>query len=78
MPAPTPREALTEGLSDAVGFVLGALAGWQVGRLLGFDALAPGDFDVRSGIGVAFVMLGCGAGKWAANRWRAGRANRRR
>ncbi|NRF68078.1 hypothetical protein HLB44_13885 [Aquincola sp. S2] len=70
---PTPREALTEGLSDAVGFVLGALAGWQLGRWLGFDALAPGDWDARAVVGVVFVMLGCGAGKWAAMRWRARR-----
>jgi hypothetical protein len=67
------REALVEGLSDAVGFVLGALAGWLLGRLLGFDALAGGAWDGRATVGLAFVLLGCGAGKWAANRWRAKR-----
>ena len=66
-----PREALVEGLSDAIGFVLGALAGWQLGRLLGFDALADGTWDARATIGLVFVLAGCGAGKWAANRWRA-------
>ena len=67
------REALIEGLSDAVGFVLGALAGWQIGRWLGFDALAGGAWDGRATIGLEFVLLGCGAGKWTANRWRAKR-----
>ena len=67
------REALVEGLSDAIGFVLGALAGWLAGRLLGFDALAGGAWDARATIGLAFVLAGCGAGKWAANRWRAKR-----
>ena len=67
------RDALVEGLSDAIGFVLGALAGWLAGRLLGFDALAGGAWDARATIGLAFVLAGCGAGKWAANRWRAKR-----
>ena len=67
------REALVEGLSDAAGFVLGALAGWLLGRLLGFDALAGGPWDGRATICLVFVLLGCGAGKWAANRWRASR-----
>jgi len=67
------REALIEGLSDALCFVLGALAGLLVGRWLGFDALASGAWDGRAIIGLAFVLLGCGAGKWAANRWRAKR-----
>jgi hypothetical protein len=67
------REALIEGLSDAIGFVLGALAGWLLGRWLGFDALAGGPWDGRTTVGLVFVLLGCGAGKWAANRWRAHR-----
>jgi hypothetical protein len=67
------REALVEGLSDAAGFVLGALAGWLLGRLLGFDALAGGAWDGRATIGLVFVLAGCGAGKWVANRWRAHR-----
>lgn len=69
------REALVVGLSDAAGFVLGALAGWGVGRLLGLDFLAPGaGWDARALGGLALIALGCGAGKWAAARWRARRA----
>lgn len=68
------REALVVGVSDAVGFVGGALAGWGLGRLLGFDFLAGGaGWDARAMAGLAFIALGCGAGKWAARRWRAGR-----
>jgi len=67
------RDALTEGLSDAVGFVLGALAGWGVGRLLGFDFVASPGYDARAMIGLVFIALGCGVGKWAATRWRAQR-----
>ena len=67
---PTARQALAEGLADAVGFVGGALAGWQVGRWLGFDILAPGPFDSRALVGWLLLMAGCGAGKWLSLRWR--------
>jgi len=73
-PAPV-REALVLGLADAAGFVGGALAGWQFGRWLGLDVLAPG-WDARTIGGWACLLLGCGAGKWASQRWRAARATR--
>lgn len=62
------RRALIEGLSDAAGFVLGALLGWLVGRALGFDAVTAGAWDQRSAIGLAFVLVGCGLGKWLSGR----------
>ena len=71
--AATAKSALLEGLVDAVGFVGGALAGWHVGRLFGFDVLAPGPFDSHAMIGWAFLLAGCGLGKWASMRWRARR-----
>ena len=71
------RDALTEGLSDAAGFVGGALAGWLVGRWLGFDAMASGAWDGRATVGLVFVLAGCGVGKWAAKRWRANRLKSR-
>ncbi len=71
------REALIEGFSDAAGFVGGALVGWLVGRWLGFDAMSSGAWDGRATIGLVFVLAGCGAGKWAANRWRANRLQSR-
>ena len=71
------KDALAVGLADAVGFVGGALAGWQLGRLFGFDVLAPGPFDSRAMVGWAFLLAGCGLGKWASMRastyWRAQR-----
>ncbi|MCU7373083.1 hypothetical protein PEC18_20235 [Paucibacter sp. O1-1] len=33
-------KAFRQGLADAIGFVLGALAGWQLGRWLGYDFIA--------------------------------------
>jgi hypothetical protein len=69
--ANTAKDALAEGLADAVGFVGGALAGWQLGRLFGFDVLAPGPFDTRAMIAWAFLLVGCGLGKWASKQWRA-------
>lgn len=74
--AATPRDALAEGLIDAAGFVAGALAGWQAGRLLGFDVLADGASTGHTVVGWALLLAGCGAGKWASLRWKARRAAR--
>lgn len=65
------RNALLEGLADACGFVLGALAGWGLGRLLGFDFVNAPGYDARAMVGLIFIALGCGAGKWLARRWLA-------
>lgn len=63
------RNALVEGLADACGFVLGALAGWGLGRLLGFDFVNAPGYDTRAMVGLVFIALGCGVGKWLARRW---------
>jgi hypothetical protein len=68
------RDALIDGLIDAVCFVLGALAGWQLGRLLGFDAVASPGWDAQAMVGLVFILAGCGAGKWTAGRWHAARS----
>ena len=65
------RNALMEGLADACGFVLGALAGWSLGKLLGFDFIGSPGYDARAMVGLVFIALGCGAGKWLARRWLA-------
>ena len=70
----TPADALREGLVDALGFLGGALLGWQVGRWLGFDVLAPGDWTARTLLGWLILLAGCGLGKWASLRWRGWRA----
>jgi hypothetical protein len=59
-----------EGLSDAVGFVGGALLGFWAGRLLGLDVFAAGYGNSSIG-GIVLVGLGGGLGLQAARRWRA-------
>ncbi len=63
---------LLEGISDAVGFVGGALAGFWLGRLFGLDIFAAG-YGTASVLGIVLVGLGGGLGLQAARRWRAAR-----
>jgi hypothetical protein len=63
---------LTEGLSDAVGFVGGALAGYWLAVWLGVDPFAEG-YGLDSLLGIGAVGLGGGLGLQAARRWRQGR-----
>jgi hypothetical protein len=60
---------LLEGISDAVGFVGGALLGFWIGRLLGLDIFAAGYGNASVG-GIVLVGLGGGAGLQLARRWR--------
>jgi hypothetical protein len=66
------QHPLIEGVSDAVGFVGGALLGFWGGRLLGLDVFAPG-YGTASIFGILLVGLGGGLGLQAAKRWRASR-----
>jgi hypothetical protein len=59
-----------EGVSDAVGFVGGALLGFWAGRLLGFDIFAAGYGNASIGA-IVLVGLGGGLGLQLARRWRA-------
>jgi hypothetical protein len=68
--------ALLEGLSDAVGFVGGALLGFWIGRLLGWDIFSSG-YDNASIGGIVLCGVGGGAGLQLARRWRAARKNRK-
>ncbi|WP_294769996.1 hypothetical protein [uncultured Rhodoferax sp.] len=61
---------LVEGVSDAVGFVAGALLGFGAGRLLGLDVFAPG-YTTASVAGILLVGIGGGVGLQLARRWRA-------
>jgi hypothetical protein len=65
-----------EGLSDAVGFVGGALLGFWIGRLLGLDIFAAGYGNASIG-GIVLVGLGGGLGLQVARRWRARQANKK-
>ena len=68
-----PQQLLKEGLSDAIGFVGGALAGYWLARLIGFDALTSG-YNGQSIVGILAVGLGGGMGLQAARCWRAAQA----
>jgi predicted lipid-binding transport protein (Tim44 family) len=69
------NKLLLEGLSDAVGFVGGALAGFWAGRLMGFDIFAEG-YGSASIAGIVLVGLGGGLGLQLARRWRRSREDR--
>ncbi|MDD2178130.1 hypothetical protein OIN59_11860 [Acidovorax sp. D2M1] len=66
------RQLLVNGLSDAVGFVGGALLGFWLGKLLGLDIFAPG-YGTGSLIGIAMVGIGGGLGLHVARRWQTSR-----
>jgi hypothetical protein len=63
---------LVEGLTDAIGFVGGALLAYWLGKLLGFDPLAEGYGNAAIG-GIVLAGLGGGVGLQLARRWRASR-----
>lgn len=60
---------LIEGLSDAIGFVGGALLGFWIGRLIGFNIFDAG-YSNKSIFGIVLVGLGGGLGLQLARRWR--------
>ena len=62
------KSLLAEGLSDAIGFVGGALLGFWLGRLLGLDIFAAGYGNASLG-GILLVGLGGGGGLQLARRW---------
>lgn len=69
--------ALLEGLSDAVGFVGGALLGFWVGQLVGWNVFASG-YDTASIGGIVLCGLGGGLGLHVARRWRAARNQKKK
>ncbi len=66
---PPASQLLALGLGQAIGFVAGALLGRWAGLVLGFDALAPGEYTARSMIGIVLIALGGGGGVQLARRW---------
>lgn len=59
---------LKEGISDAIGFVVGALAGYLLARLIGFDLFAEG-YGSSSIVAILLVGLGGGLGLQASRKW---------
>ncbi len=70
------RKLLIEGLSDAAGFVGGALLGFWIGRLAGLNIFAEGYGNAAIG-GIVLVGLGGGLGLQVARRWRRAQAQKR-
>jgi len=68
------NKLLMEGLSDAVGFIGGALLGYWAGLMLGLDIFAPGYGNASIG-GIVLVGLGGGLGLQLARRWRVARGD---
>jgi hypothetical protein len=66
------NKLFVEGLSDAIGFLGGALLGFWISQLLGWDIFSTG-YDNRAIGGILLCGLGGGAGLQLARRWRAGR-----
>ena len=67
------RQLLLEGVSDAVGFVGGALAGYWLGQLLGWDIFSEGYNGTSIGA-IVLVGLGGGGGLQLARAWRRAQA----
>ncbi len=63
------RQLLIEGLSDAVGFVGGALAGYWLGQFLGWEMFGEGYSGTSIGA-ILLVGLGGGLGLQLARAWR--------
>ena len=69
------NKLLIEGLSDALGFIGGALLGFWAGKLLGLDIFAAGYGNASIGA-IVLVGLGGGLGLQLARRWRAHQAKK--
>lgn len=69
------RSLWAEGITDAVAFVVGGLAGYGLGRLLGLDIFAPG-YGVQAMGGIVLVGLGAGLGRRVMRGWLARSADR--
>lgn len=61
---------LAEGLTDAIGFVGGALMGFWLGKLLGLNIFDPG-YSNSSLVAIGLAGLGGGLGVQVARRVRA-------
>jgi hypothetical protein len=61
--------SLIEGLTDAIGFMVGALLGYGIGAAFGLDLFAPG-YGTGSIIAILLVGIGGGMGLQAARRFR--------
>ena len=63
------RQLLIEGLTDAVGFVVGSLLGFGLGQLVGLELFDEG-YSAGSLVAIALVGLGGGMGLQAVRHLR--------
>jgi hypothetical protein len=66
--------SLMEGLTDAIGFVAGALLGYGLGVAFGLNLFAEG-YGTGSIIAILLVGIGGGMGLQAARHFRAPKAD---
>jgi hypothetical protein len=66
-PPKNTKQLLKEGLIDAVGFVVGSLVAFFVGRMLGLDLFDEG-YGIKSTGAILLAGLGGGLGVAAARR----------
>ena len=66
--------SLIEGLTDAIGFIAGALLGYGVGVTFGLNLFAEG-YGTGSIIAILLVGIGGGMGLQAARRFRTPKSN---
>ena len=66
--------SLLEGLTDAIGFVAGALLGYGLGVTFGLDLFAEG-YGTGSIIAILLVGVGGGMGLQAARRFRVSKTD---
>ncbi len=66
--------SLIEGLTDAVGFVVGALLGYGLGVTFGLNLFAEG-YGTGSIIAILLVGIGGGMGLQAARHFRSRKAD---
>ena len=71
------QKLLLEGVSDAVCFMLGALAGYGLGQAVGIDIFAEG-YSGSGIVGILMVGLGGGAGLHLARIWRGHQKDKER
>ena len=64
------KSPLAEGLTDALGFITGAILAYLAGLLLGLNAMAPG-YGNSTIAGMVLIGLGGGLGVQLARRWQA-------
>ncbi|MDB5750478.1 MAG: hypothetical protein JWP65_899 [Ramlibacter sp.] len=64
------NKLLVEGLTDAAGFLGGALLGFWIGRLIGWDIFSPG-YGNATIFALALCGIGGGAGVQVARRLRS-------